>query len=118
MSKSYGMGKQGEEIACKYLEKNNYKILDKNFNLRTGEIDIIAIDKQEIVFIEVKTRTNNKYGMPAEAVTMEKLNKIYKTANSYIYKRNLYNISARIDVVEVFVDKNKQRIKHLKNVLW
>lgn len=117
MSKSYGTGKQGEEVVCKYLEKNNYIILDKNFNIRTGEIDIIAKDKNEIVFIEVKTRTNNRYGMPVEAVTEEKLKKIYRTAEYYIHKRNLYNISARIDVVEVFINENKYYIKHLKDVI-
>lgn len=117
MSRSYGLGKQGEKIVCKYLEKNKYIILDTNFNTRTGEIDIIAKDQNEIVFIEVKTRTNSKYGIPAEAVTQEKLKRIYKTAQYYIHKRNLYNISARIDVIEVLAKENKYYIKHLKNVV-
>ena len=59
---SQEIGKTGEEIAKKYLLENNYKIVAKNFRCKFGEIDIIAYDKEELVFIEVKTRTSNKYG--------------------------------------------------------
>ena len=67
------LGNIGEQIAVEYLEKNNYQILKRNFYCRQGEIDIIAKDKKEIVFIEVKTRSNLKYGRPAEAVNTQKL---------------------------------------------
>ena len=68
------IGKWGEILACKYLEENNYRIVERNFLCRQGEIDIVAKDskKKELVFIEVKTRSNFKYGNPAEAVNKSK----------------------------------------------
>ena len=69
---NYNLGKLGEKIAEKYLIKNKYTIIEKNFYSKQGEIDIIAEEKdtREIVFIEVKTRTNSKYGRPKDAVTI------------------------------------------------
>ena len=64
-------GRSGEEIASKYLERQGYEILDRNFNCNQGEIDIIAKDKNEIVFIEVKTRTDISYGEASEAVVKQ-----------------------------------------------
>lgn len=117
MGKSYGLGKNGEEIVCKYLEKEKYKILEKNFNCRIGEIDIIAKQKNEIVLIEVKTRTNDKYGLPAEAVTKKKLKHIYKTTEYYLYIRKIKNIDIRIDVIEVYFIDGRWYINHLKKVI-
>jgi len=70
---NYNLGKLGEKIAEKYLIKNKYTIIEKNFYSKQGEIDIIAEEKdtREIVFIEVKTRTNSKYGRPKDAVTIK-----------------------------------------------
>ena len=117
MGKSYGLGKEGEEIVCKYLKSKQYKILEMNFNCKIGEIDIIAIDKDCLCFIEVKTRTNDRYGLPAEAVTNRKLKHIYKTAEYYIYTRKIKNIDIRIDVIEVYFIKGKWYINHLKKVI-
>lgn len=117
MGKSYRLGKQGEEIVCKYLEKQKYKILEKNFNCKIGEIDIIAKHKNEIVLIEVKTRTNREYGLPSEAVTKQKIKHIYKTAEYYIYTRKVQNEDIRIDVIEVYVIEEKWYINHLKKVI-
>ena len=71
-SKAQLVGKTGEEIAEIYLIKNGYKILERNFSCRQGEIDIIARDIKEIVFVEVKTRTNKKYGEPIDSITYYK----------------------------------------------
>lgn len=65
-------GKTGEDISTEYLEKNGYQIIERNFRCNQGEIDIIAIQKNEIIFIEVKTRSNAHYGLPAEAVNIPK----------------------------------------------
>ena len=80
-------GKQGEEIATQYLTKKGYQILERNFYARKGEIDIIAKEKQEIVFVEVKTRSNHQYGNPAEAVDSHKIHHIYDTAKYYLYQK-------------------------------
>lgn len=110
------VGVLGEEKACKYLIKNNYKIIDRNFLCRQGEIDIIAISKNnELVFVEVKTRTNLRYGMPCEAVTSKKIKNIISSSKYYIYLKNLYNIDIRYDVIEVYFKNLKCYINHIKN---
>ena len=101
------VGKFGEDEAVKYLEQKGYKILDRNFSCKRGEIDIIALDKDEIVFIEIKARISLKYGLPSEAVTKNKLKHIYKTAEYYLYTRNLINENTRIDVIEVYIKNNQ-----------
>ena len=111
------IGKFGEDEAVKYLEQKGYKISDRNFSCKRGEIDIIALDKNEIVFIEIKARISLKYGLPSEAVTKNKLKHIYKTAEYYLYTRNLLNENIRIDVIEVYIKNNQVIINHLKQVV-
>ena len=111
------VGKFGEDEAVKYLEQKGYKILDRNFSCKRGEIDIIALDKDEIVFIEIKARISLKYGLPSEAVTKNKLKHIYKTSEYYLYTRNLLNENTRIDVIEVYIKNNQVIINHLKQVV-
>ena len=79
-------GNVGEDIAADYLEKNEYIILERNFYCRQGEIDIIARDKKEIVFIEVKSRSDIGYGIPSEAVDKQKIRHLYKAAKYFLYK--------------------------------
>ena len=117
MYQKHIIGKLGEDEATKFLEQKGYKILDRNFSCKRGEIDIIALDKDEIVFVEIKSRTNNEYGLPSEAVTLKKLNHILKTAEYYLYIRNLEKEPVRIDAVEVFLYGDTIRINHLKNVI-
>ena len=117
MYKKHVIGKFGEDEAAKYLEQQGYKILDRNFNCKRGEIDIVALDKKEIVFIEIKSRTNREYGLPAEAVTKKKIEHILKTAEYYLFVRNLQKEPARIDVIEIFIQNNKIKINHLKQVV-
>ena len=113
------IGKWGENLACKYLEKNNYEIIERNFLCHQGEIDIIAKDRnqREIIFIEVKTRSNLKYGNPAEAVNKEKQRHIKQVAEYYIYKNNLTCLAIRVDVIEVYIQKQNCRINHIKQIL-
>lgn len=112
------LGKTGELEVQKYLEKLEYFIIAKNFKCSYGEIDIIAIDKNELVFVEVKTRCSEKYGEAREAVDKYKKKHIKKAAEFYIYKNKLENRFIRFDVVEVYVKKDKFSIKHIKNTLW
>lgn len=117
MYKSHEIGKLGEDLACKYLQNKGYKILERNFEARQGEIDIIALDKSEIVFIEVKTRSNISYGKPAEAVNEIKQNHLIKTIEYYIYSRHLEDEFIRIDIIEIYLWKNKYRVNHIKQVI-
>lgn len=110
------VGTFGEMLVITYLENQNYKIIDKNFYTKYGEIDIIAKDKDEYVFIEVKTRTTNNYGTPAEAVDNNKRKCMKSASNVYIYLNKLENKYIRYDIVEVyFVNQNQYYINHLKN---
>lgn len=109
-------GRVGEDLATEFLKNSGYEIVERNFACRQGEIDIIARDKCELVFVEVKTRSNVQYGNPAEAVTNIKQKHIEKSAEYYLYKNNLENEFVRIDVVEVYLHKNKYKINHIKQI--
>lgn len=116
MYKRHIIGMQGEEIATNYLLSIGYKILERNFSCKQGEIDIIAKDNEEIVFIEVKTRTNAKYGNPIDSVTFYKQNHLIKTIKYYLYAKKLENAFIRIDIIEIYINCNKYSINHIKNV--
>lgn len=111
------VGKLGEKLAREYLIKNNYKILETNFTIPTGEIDIIAQVDNIIVFVEVKTRKTLKYGRPAEAVNYRKMQKIIKVAQHYIAYRSSANNQYRFDVVEVLLNE-RVKINHIEDAFW
>lgn len=113
MAKHLEIGKMGEREAAKYLSKSNYKILQLNFRSKFGEIDIIAMHKDTIVFIEVKTRKNNLYGTPGQAVNKSKQRKIIKTALFYLKIKNIYHKNVRFDIVEVWQENNKVMDIHI-----
>lgn len=110
-------GDLGEKIAEEYLKKYGYIILEKNFRTKIGEIDIIAKDGEYIVFVEVKTRHDNIYGTPGEAVNSSKQHKIIRTTQLYIMKKNLYKYDLRFDVIEIILNNYNEdpAIKLIKN---
>ena len=110
-------GNIGENLAVNYLKKQNYKILQTNYRNKIGEIDIIANDKNTIVFIEVKTRSSLKFGTPSEAINFHKQQKIRNTAISYLKYKNLYEkVAVRFDCIEILGDKLDCKINHIKNI--
>ncbi len=110
------IGRKGEEAAVNLLKRRGYKIIEQNYKNKLGEIDIIAKDKKTLCFIEVKTRTNLKFGYPQEAVTAAKQKKINKVALSYLKQYNLFNIPARFDIVSVVSNnQNKFDIEIIKD---
>lgn len=115
------IGNIGEDVAVEYLENMNYKIIQRNFLSRYGEIDIIAKDikSNEIVFIEVKTRTNNNYGKPVDAINYQKVKHIYKTAQYYIKQNKLEQKYIRFDAIEVYLSEilKKARVHHIYNMI-
>ena len=112
-----GAGK--EQIAAAYLEEQGMKITERNFRSRQGEIDIIAKDtfKNELVFIEVKTRTNFNYGFPIDAVNTSKQKHLLKACQYYLYKHHIVNLFVRIDVIEVFIRDGIPHIRHVKQIM-
>ena len=111
------LGNIGEQIAVEYLEKNNYQILKRNFYCKQGEIDIIAKDEQEIVFIEVKTRSSIDFGQPSEAVNSIKLKHMYKAAKYFLYKSHCMNNFIRFDVIEVLIENGKFNVNHIIQII-
>ena len=112
------VGKYGESLARSYLINHNYTIITQNFYCYQGEIDIVARDllTNELVFFEVKTRSNFKYGKPIDAVDNKKSKHLKKACEYFIYKYRLYDYFIRIDVIEVFMLNNTYKINHVKQI--
>ncbi|MFH2145012.1 MAG: YraN family protein [Candidatus Omnitrophota bacterium] len=102
------LGKEGEKFAVEFLQGKGYKILERNYRCRLGEIDIIAKEAEVLCFIEVKTRTQDTYGRPYEAVNKAKQNKIGRIALMYLKENGLSDIDLRFDVASVFIDQSKR----------
>lgn len=117
-------GDKGERIAVRYLTNKGYEIIGTNYQntlgRRLGEIDIIAKDKDELVFVEVKTREMKKYQdtLPEENITYGKLRKLGKIANLYLKQHCLEKIDYRFDAVSVWLDLGEKRakIKHIDHL--
>ena len=111
------LGQKGETIAKNYLLENNYKILDQNFKFKNGEIDLIASNGDFLVFIEVKTRSNAQYGSPEYSITKKKRAAISRTAEYYLYKKNIENVDCRIDVITILFDNSESfKLQHYENI--
>jgi|SRR3972149_7207737 len=109
------IGKRGETLAISFLKKNGYRIIESNFRCRYGEIDIIAQDGKTVAFIEVKTKTSNRFGSPTQAVDSRKQRQVSKTALAYISQKRLTNYSARFDVVGINIKGSNSEIELIKN---
>jgi len=119
LNKDMDIGQYGEEKAAEYLNANGYTVLCRNFRWKGGEIDIVARDvirEDLIVFFEVKTRKNQKFGLPYEAVTASKIRKIKRSIKVYTVIKRCENYDFRIDVIEILLRNGKVYIRHLKNI--
>ena len=105
------IGTEYETLACEYLIRHGYQILCRNFHCRQGEIDIIARDRDYLVFVEVKYRRDEHEGDPAEAVDYRKQKKISRVAEYYCWKKQKLNQPCRFDVICVL----GQEIRHIVN---
>ncbi len=108
------LGKEGEDAAAKYLRKNGYKIVERNFRTRYAEIDIIATEGKTLVFIEVKTRSGSGFGTPAEAVGIRKQEKIIQAAMEYLSKLKKEPL-VRFDVIGVLHHNGSFSVDIIKN---
>ncbi len=110
------LGAFGEDLACKHIAELGYRVLERNFSCRAGEIDIIAVQGDTVAFIEVKTRSSEKYGLPSEAVSRSKQQKIVKTALYYLQHNRLLDYMCRFDVIEIIIDEeDNQRVNLIKD---
>jgi putative endonuclease len=113
------VGAMGEKLAADYLKKRGYKIIQRNFRCREGEIDIIAQKGDCLVFVEVRTKRNTAFGTPEESVTLSKREKLVSLANAYVQTYDKAPISWRIDVVAVELGPNNKvsRLEHIENAV-
>ena len=110
----FQLGKEGERAAVQFLKSKRLSIRECNFRCSAGEIDIIAEDKDVFVFIEVKTRSNENYGLPEEAVDYYKQKKLIQLARFYLQKERLEERSCRFDVISIIMKNNKvKKIDHI-----
>lgn len=113
------IGKLGEKLALKFLKKRGYHIRETNFRCHEGEIDIIAQQKDCLVFIEVRTKSNLDFGTPEESITQSKKEKLISLALTYISNHQSIPSSWRIDVIAVEVDQKgkTKRIELIENAI-
>jgi putative endonuclease len=116
----HNLGRQGEDLAVKYLERKGYQILERNYTTSFGEIDIVAAwtppqETKRLVFVEVKLRRNRRYGYPEESVTPKKLQHLILASQDYLQKHLKEDIDWQIDVLSIEMG-TKTKITHLENI--
>ncbi len=111
-------GDYGEDLACKYLQKLGYKILERNYRIRGGEIDIVCKENDTLVFVEAKTRYSHEFGLPSESMTFWKIKALLKTAKFYIQKINWGEKEYRLDFISVDFTNSREnpQIELIKNI--
>lgn len=111
------LGQRGERAAARYLKRKGYKIVARGDRLRPGELDIVAVDGRTVVFVEVKTRSSDRWGSPAEAVDLQKQRRLTRLAVTYLKRHGLLEYPARFDVVAIIWPEDRWRplIEHFKN---
>ncbi|MEK7497453.1 MAG: YraN family protein [Patescibacteria group bacterium] len=118
---NYETGKTGEELAGEFLEKKGYKIIERNFRTRFGEIDLIVSDKDSLVFVEVKTKVGEDFGTPEEMINLNKIEKVQRMAEIYTVKNSGISeqfSGLRIDAVCLVLNMSMSlsRIDHYENI--
>jgi len=107
------LGKEGEEMACRWLADRGYIILEKNWKNRHEEIDLITRLDDQIVFIEVKTRSSLKYGNPEDAVSLKKQRNLVNAGHEYILKHQI-DLEAQFDILSILIIDKKPHINHIE----
>jgi putative endonuclease len=107
-----GLGRAGESLAAEHLEARGFRILDRGFRTRTGEIDIVADESGVLVFVEVKARSSLRSGRPSEAVNSRKRLRMLKAARQWLARHDAGEAPCRFDVVEIFARENSRPLVH------
>ena len=113
-------GQEGERLAARFLEEQGFRILDRNYRNRLGEIDIVAEDRGVLVFVEVRTLRSSAGHSPEETIQWKKQQRISRTALAYIQYKRLEDRPARFDVVSVTLDGNRSALRHIPDAfeMW
>jgi putative endonuclease len=116
MSRSrIALGKTGEDLACRELQRRGYAIVARRYRRRGGELDIIARDGETVVFVEVKARRDRAFGQAAEAVGFVKRRRMAQLATDYVLRHHLTKSPCRFDVVSIHFDRERPVIEVFKN---
>ena len=117
MARHNELGKKGEHLARKYLEEKGFQIIETNWRHDRDEIDIIAKENDELVMVEVKTRSTRYFGDPSEAVGGAKESFLIRAAEAYLELHDI-NIDTRFDIISIVIDKNGEHIEHIKDAFY
>jgi putative endonuclease len=117
MAQKDALGRYGEAVAVRYLERNGWVILDRNWRSVSGELDVIAEYRGVIAICEVKTRRSTRFGTPLEAVTPTKLRRMRKLAGQWLAQHQSHATTVRLDIITVLVDDaGESQIRHIEAV--
>lgn len=117
MNEHLTLGKIGEDIAVKHLQERGYFILHRNWRSGHKELDIVARDGEELVVVEVKTRRNNLYGNPEDAIDDRKIRKIVSATDSYVRKYRV-DLSIRFDIITIIGQEEPYQIEHIEDAFF
>ena len=117
MAEHNDLGNLGESIARKHLQRKGYKLLEANWRFGKDEIDIIAVDKNQLVIVEVKTRSNRELGEPEEAVNKKKQKFLVRAADVYITENNI-EMDCRFDIIAIIYQNSKAEINHIVDAFY
>ena len=109
------LGQEGERIAESYLRKKGYRVVERNYRCPVGELDLILLDRRVVVFVEVKTRSDDRFGAPLESVGPRKQQKMIKTALFFLSRHRLHNRDARFDVIGISWKGRERLVEHIQN---
>lgn len=112
------IGRMGEDEAVRYLQNKGFRVIERNYRSGRGEIDIIGMDDDVLVFVEVKTRTKEGFGEPEDSVDLKKQNQICKIAVGYLQSEQIYDRDCRFDVISVKGYGKGLKIVHIKDAFW
>jgi putative endonuclease len=117
MDKRKQTGRQGEEIAALYLTQKGYQIIQRNWRCSLGELDIIMLDGATLVFVEVRTRRGQRFGLAVESITPAKQRRLIELAQSYLQETAASQQAWRIDVATVQLGVGSPQVNHIENAI-
>lgn len=109
------LGQEGEDLAAGFLRKKGYRLIERNYRCKTGEVDLIVLDHKVVVFVEVKTRSDHSFGSPFEAVEARKQRKMIQAAQYFLHAHKLDQRDARFDVVGISWQGDHPVVEHIEN---
>lgn len=117
MAEHNELGKLGEDLAVDFLLQNGYEILERNWTYQKAEIDIIALTRNVLTIVEVKTRSSIDFGLPQDFVKNKKIKLLVKAVNEYITSNDL-DVEVRFDIISIINEKDSSKIEHLEDAFF